>query len=137
MRVELNNTAFQKFLEFPVLGTGLGSIVKYRYLNIGDTWSLDTSHLQILWKMGIAGGVIYFALLIVIFRRLLFVFRRTGSVFFKCLSCAAFAGFSGLIFLSFFSASLTKYNLNLVWAMILASVEYEAVRLGDNPRGDR
>jgi hypothetical protein len=129
MRVELNSIALQRFLRYPIMGAGIGDVVRYRTLDTGPVWSLDTSHLQILWKMGLVGFIIFASLLFTVLKRSLYVFRRTDDDFYKWFSAAVFSGFCGLIVLSFFSAALTKYNLNLVWVMVIAAIEHEGLRI--------
>jgi len=130
MRVELDLAAIQRIRQFPILGAGLGDKVAYKFFSNLSVWSLDTSHLTMLWKMGIVGFTVYVALLIRVLRRAYFLFRNTKEPFFKWYSAGFFSGFCGLILLSFFSASLTKYNLNLVWAIMIATVEFGALRIG-------
>ena len=79
--------------------------------------------------MGLVGFGVYIGLLTVVLKRSLYVFRRTDEWFYKWISGGIFGGFCGLILISFFSASLSKYNLNLVWAIMIAVVEDEAIRL--------
>jgi hypothetical protein len=129
LRVELNFIALQRFLHFPILGAGVGDVVRYRSLDTGPVWSLDSSHLQVLWKMGLLGFAIFVSLLVALLKRSLYVFQKTEHDFYKWFSAAFFSGFCGLIVLSFFSAALTKYNLNLVWVLVIAVLEREALRL--------
>ena len=129
MRVELAVSALEQFAKYPILGAGLGDVVRYRIFSDDSTWSLDNTHLQILWKMGLVGFGVYIGLLTVVLKRSLYVFRRTDEWFYKWISGGIFGGFCGLILISFFSASLSKYNLNLVWAIMIAVVEDEAIRL--------
>ena len=129
MRVDLDYSAFQRFLEYPLFGAGLGDVVHYRFLNNNATWSLDTSHLQILWKMGVIGFMAYAYFIIKAFQRAKYVFSRADDPFSRWLSVGFLSGWIGLIVLSMFSSALTKYNLNLAIAMVVAAIESEALRL--------
>jgi hypothetical protein len=129
MRVDLDNTAFQRFRQFPILGAGLGDVVRYKMFSNALIWSLDTSHLYVLWKMGLAGFTIYIFFLGYIINRSYYVFRKTREIFFKWVSAGVLSGFCGLFLLAFFSSALTKYNLNLVWAICLAVVEFGALQI--------
>jgi hypothetical protein len=132
MRVELNYTAFARFLHFPIFGAGLGDVVNYKILYTGSTWSLDTSHLQILWKMGVVGFMTYCWLLVAALKRSSYVFRNSTTQFGKWLGAGIFSGLCGLIVLASFSAAITKYNLNIIIAAVLAFIEYEAVKIEDS-----
>ena len=129
MRVELANSAFQRFRQYPILGAGLGDLVSYKIFSHARIWSLDTSHLYVLWKMGLIGFAVYIVFLITILKRSYYVLKNTREIFFKWISAGVFSGFCGLFLLSFFSSALTKYNLNLVWAVCLAVVEYGALQI--------
>ena len=129
MRIELNFTAFKRFLVYPIFGAGLGDVVRYKILAIGAPWSLDTSHLQILWKMGILGFIVYSWLALAVLKRSWFVFVRTNDLFFKWYCVGLLAGWIGTLGLSFFSAALTKYSLNVMFAVFIAVLESEALRL--------
>jgi phosphate/sulfate permease len=79
--------------------------------------------------MGIVGMTVYISLIISIIRRSWSVFKRTKDIFYKWFSASIFAGMIGMILLSFFSASITKYNLNAMLALLIAVIELEALRL--------
>lgn len=131
MRVELDYAAFQRFRQYPVFGAGLGDMVSYKVFSSEHIWGLDSSHLYVLWKMGLVGFLVYGTVIVLILRRSYFVFCNTKEIFFTWFSAGLFSGVCGLILLSFFSSALTKYNLNLTWAISLAIVEFGALRIGE------
>ncbi len=127
MRIEFAYYAFQRFLESPVIGKGLGDYLKYKVFNISDkaNYYIDNSWLYFLWKGGLIGFLLFAWLYLRFFKSSYFVFTNTTNHATKYLSLGLFAGILGLCFLAVLSPILIKYKTNVLFALIFAYIEFE------------
>jgi len=127
MRIEFAYYAFQRFLESPVIGKGLGDYLKYKVFNISDkaNYYIDNSWLYFLWKGGLIGFLLFAWLYLRFFKSSYFVFTNTTNHATKYLSLGLFAGILGLCFLAVLSPILIKYKTNVLFVLIFAYIEFE------------
>lgn len=133
MRIELNSYAIQKYLKHPVIGSGLGDIVKYRiFSNFFERdqspeviW-IDNTYLNFLWKTGTIGFVIFLWLYYTFLGRSYYVFKNTKDQFAKWFSLGIFATFLAFQFYALMAPVLDKYRLNIIWAIIMGIIELQA-----------
>lgn len=131
MRIEFAYYAFQRFLESPVIGKGLGDYLQYKIFNISDAanYYIDNSWLYFLWKGGLIGFLLFGWLYLRFFRSSYFVFTNTTNHITKYLSLGLFAGILGLSFLAVLSPILIKYKTNVLFALIFAYIEFERTNI--------
>jgi len=131
MRVEFSYYAFQRFLESPVIGKGLGDYLKYKIFNISDAanYYIDNSWLYFLWKGGLIGFLLFAWLYLRFFKSTYFVFMNTTNPITKFISLGLFAGILGLSFLAILSPILIKYKTNVLFALIFAYIEFERTNI--------
>lgn len=131
MRIEFAYYAFQRFLESPIIGKGLGDYLQYKIFNISDTanYYIDNSWLYFLWKGGLIGFLLFGWLYLRFFRSSYFVFTNTTNHITKYLSLGLFAGILGLSFLAVLSPILIKYKTNVLFALIFAYIEFERTNI--------
>jgi hypothetical protein len=127
MRIEFAYYAFQRYLESPVIGKGLGDYLKYKVFKISDkaNYYIDNSWLYFLWKGGLIGFLLFAWLYLRFFKSAYFVFTNTTNHVTKYLSLGLFAGILGLCFLAVLSPILIKYKTNVLFALIFAYIEFE------------
>ena len=131
MRIEFAYYAFQRFLESPVIGKGLGDYLKYKVFNISDkaNYYIDNSWLYFLWKGGLIGFLLFAWLYLRFFKSVYFVFTNTTNHVTKYLSMGLFAGILGLCLLGVLSPILIKYKTNVLFALIFAYIEFEKMKI--------
>ena len=131
MRIEFAYYAFERFLESPVIGKGLGDYLKYKVFNNSDAanYYIDNSWLYFLWKGGLIGFLLFAWLYLRFFKSAYFVFTNTTNYVTKYLSLGLFAGILGLCFLAVLSPILIKYKTNVLFALIFAYIEFERTNI--------
>lgn len=131
MRIEFAYYAFERFLESPVIGKGLGDYLKYKVFNISDkaNYYIDNSWLYFLWKGGLIGFLLFAWLYLRFFKSAYFVFTNTTDHVTKYLSLGLFAGILGLSFLGILSPILIKYKTNVLFVLIFAYIEFERMKI--------
>lgn len=110
-------------LQRPFFGSGLGS--QFYSSQIGAvgrvTW-IDNSYLSLIWKLGIIGTgpllLIYIKSLIDAIK----IFKNTKDQLYKVYSGAFIPFVIAFLILATMSPLMIKYALNIVWAIILASI---------------
>jgi hypothetical protein len=123
-RVDLGFQAFARFARSPILGQGLGDYLHYRIMPIPDRiFSLDFSYMWVLWKLGIAGLVPLLGFYFLFLKRTWFVYRQTTDLFQRAAAAGVLVGFVALLMLGFESGILIVYRFNLVWAILMGSME--------------
>jgi O-antigen ligase len=131
MRVELGYYAFNKFLDKPIFGNGLGDYIKFKILGETKTrqYYLDNTWFYLLWKGGIIGFLLFLWLYIRFLKVAYSNFISSPEVITKVLNLGLFAGIIGLMFLGILSPLLVKYKTNALLAFLFAYVEYEHRKL--------
>ncbi|MEO0089165.1 MAG: O-antigen ligase family protein [candidate division WOR-3 bacterium] len=112
----------QQFKKNPIFGVGLGSIYSgvlpwKKRLKI--PW-VDCLFINLLWKFGIIGFVIFLAIYYYFFKNIIKVFKNPKNNFQKWVSSGMLSVFISLILLSIESSFLLIYRFNLILASLLA-----------------
>lgn len=105
IRVVLVKLAFQKFLEFPILGVGSGN---FRTLNRYGLFS-HNNFMEILVNNGIISFLAYISIFVVLFQNAFFIQKRAQSIQHKKISILAM-----LFILSFFGYSFFYVFMNVI-----------------------
>lgn len=131
MRVEVSTYAYNKFLESPIFGKGLGDFVKYIFTVSSNErlFYIDNSWFYFLWKGGIIGLIIYLWLIIRFFKSTYFILRNSDNFQNKFLFLGLIGGFVGILTLGFLSPLLIKYKTNVLIVFLFAYVDFERNRL--------
>lgn len=152
-RLELASYVLPKIKQSPIIGTGFGDVVFYKFILAGVAvvytspnrqgnpfytrlpkartiipW-LDVSYLNVLWKMGFLGLTAFLILYSVFMKRCWFVFKNSTNEFEKWSSLGIFTGFIGLLFTGILSAILVGYRFNFTWAVLMGIIELQAQRI--------
>ena len=127
MRVEFDYYSIQRFLEKPILGSGLGDYLKYKIVFVSNlpNYYPDSSWFYFLWKGGAIGFLLFLWLYIRFFKAAYFVSNNTSDIRVKYICIGLLAGFIGLSFLAFLSPLLIKYKTNALIAFLFAYIEFE------------
>ena len=131
MRVELGYYAFNKFLDKPILGNGLGDFLKYKILVESNLrqYYMDSTWIYLMWKGGIIGFLLFLWLYIRFLKVAYSNFISSPELITKALNLGLFAGIIGLMFLGILSPLLIKYKTNALLAFLFAYVEFERRKL--------
>lgn len=122
MRAEMNAAVWKEFLSSPIWGKGLGAIVHVHDWQY-QLW-IDNTYMVLLWKFGILGFLCFITILFVVLKRSYYVYAHTDNMFYKWFSGGTFSAFMGLAVLGLISPVLIKYRFNIIWALIMACIEY-------------
>ncbi len=131
MRLEIGYYIYEKFIQSPIWGKGLGDTVKYKaFLNEASRNQSvnypDNTYLFILWKGGILGFIIFGVFLVRILKDSFFVYKYSGNDRAKALAIGFFVGILGMLFASLMASTLIKYaKINLIFAFFVAYIEFE------------
>lgn len=131
-RAELAQYVFQRVSEAPFLGTGLGDFLRYQYfatLGRFNVYWLDNTYLQVLWKTGIIGSILFFGFLVVFFKRAWFVLKNSITPFDKIISSSVFFSILALAISGLQCGILIGYRFNFVWAILMGIIVLKAQEL--------
>jgi len=81
-RAEQSIGLVQSWLDYPILGSGLGSASQYVNRSESTPWVYELSYLTLLFQTGIVGVLIYFSLFFWIFYKGVVLIRRNGQAIF-------------------------------------------------------
>jgi len=107
----------------PIIGRGFGNRFDPRDFSISYDYILDNSYIYILWKTGLIGLVLFLSLLGTIAKHGIILIKNLTDTWQRFYCIALFAGFSGLIFSSYFYLSLVRYRFVIFWAIFLGTIE--------------
>jgi O-antigen ligase len=116
MRVAQNWAVWERIKTSFLFGEGLGSI-----LFIAPWYKVnwvDSTYLQLLWKFGIIGLLIFLGILALVLKKSIYIYRNTSSDFYKSFAVGMFSTFLGFAALGFISPVLIKYRFNIIWAVL-------------------
>ncbi|MEO0097309.1 MAG: O-antigen ligase family protein [candidate division WOR-3 bacterium] len=112
----------QQFKKNPIFGVGLGSIysgvLPWRK-KLKFSW-VDCLFINLLWKFGIIGFIIFLAIYYYFLKNIIKVFKNSQNNFQKWVSIGMLSVFISLIILSIESGFLLIYRFNLILASLLA-----------------
>ena len=131
-RAELGQYVLQRVSTAPFFGTGLGDFLRYQYFStLGryNVYWLDHTYLQILWKTGIIGSILFFGFLIVFFKRAWFVLKNSTTPLDKIISSSVFFSILALALSSLQCGILVGYRFNFVWAILMGIIVLKAQEL--------
>ncbi len=126
MRVEFAFYVYQKYMEKPVFGWGLGDYITYQFLGKSKLENMypDSIWFYYLWKGGIIGFILAVWLFVRVFKSGLYILRHTDDLRTKIYVLGLLSGFIGMLFLGILSPALIKYRSNVLFAMIFAYFDY-------------
>ena len=112
----------------PIWGMGLGDEVM-RILRWGISNSVDNTFVWIYWKMGLIGLFTYSLVIVLFIKRCIFVLKRVNDERQKLYVTTALSSFVGLLLISLTNTCLILYRFNIIWAILIASVEIIARKI--------
>jgi hypothetical protein len=104
-------------------GVGLGACYDSIDSNRTYTYSVDNSYAIILWKMGIIGLIIFLIILVLFFKKGLYIFIHSKNEQFRQISVSLMSGFAGLLLIGMTNSCLVRYRFIIIWALIIATIE--------------
>jgi hypothetical protein len=135
-RAELAQYVFRRVSEAPLFGAGLGDFLRYQYFStLGryNVYWLDHTYLQVLWKTGIIGSILFFGFLVVFFKRAWFVLKNSTTPFDKIISSSIFFSILALAISGMQCGILVGYRFNFVWAILMGIIVLKAQELKKHP----
>lgn len=107
---------------FSLVGRGIGAqitrVAKLMYSHI-----VDNAYIYLYWKLGWTGLLTFLIVYFIFFRHCLKIIFHSENRFDQIIALSALSGMSGLCVVALTNVSLVLYRFNLVWALVLASVE--------------
>ncbi len=131
-RAELTQYVLARVSARPLLGTGFADYLRYQYfptLGHFDIHWLDNTYLQVLWKTGIIGTVLFFGVLSFFLSRAWFVLKNADTVFDKIIGSGIFFSILTLAISGLQCGILVGYRFNFVWAILAGIIEMRASEL--------
>ncbi len=127
MRLELGYYVFQKILDAPIIGSGFGTWVNYRFTGDpeGDVIYPDNSWLYFLWKGGIIGFLLFGWIYLRMLKSSFLLFKESKNRLTKAISIGIFAGIMGLIPFGLFNAVLIKYKTTVLFGILIAYLDFQ------------
>lgn len=121
-RIYAGQYLLKEFKKSPILGVGLGTVYPAPITKKGIkhfSW-MDSLYLNLLWKMGLIGLIIFLLIYYFFFKNVVKIFKSPKNNFQKWVSLGVLSAFISLIIISIESAVLLIYRFNFVWAALLA-----------------
>ncbi|MEO0072520.1 MAG: O-antigen ligase family protein [candidate division WOR-3 bacterium] len=125
-RAELGLYIYKRLRTGFLFGSGLGDFLRYRYfptLGRFNVYWLDNTYLQLLWKTGVIGTILFLLFLFHFFKRVKYLMTLSNTPFIKILGTSLFFSFFALALSSLQCGILIGYRFNFVWATLFALVE--------------
>jgi len=105
-------------------GNGLGDTATYNFFGRYSTQNnVDSTYLTILWKMGIAGLVIFLILYFLLLKRIFFIYQKTQDIFLRIFSIGVISTFIAFLTLGTISPVLITYRFNFIFGVLFAITE--------------
>lgn len=114
--------ALENWKQNMFFGSGLGATYTRLYAERGNN-ALDNSYAFVLWKLGIAGALLFVSIYITFFIQGLRVFWKTGSYYEKMLVASSLSGMAGMLLIGITNMSIIGYRFNIIWAIFIALVQ--------------
>lgn len=128
-RAELSRYVLERVHNAPIFGVGLADFLRYQYfptLGRFNVYWLDNTYMQLIWKTGIIGILLFLIVLYYFLRRTWFVLRNANTPFDKIVGSSVFSSFVALAISGLQCGILVGYRFNFVWAALMAIVEIRA-----------
>ncbi|MEO0091180.1 MAG: O-antigen ligase family protein [candidate division WOR-3 bacterium] len=128
-RAELSRYVLERVHNSPIFGVGLADFLRYQYfptLGRFNVYWLDNTYMQLFWKTGIVGTLLFFIVLYYFLRRAWFILINANSTFDKIISSSVFSSFVALAISGLQCGILVGYRFNFVWAALMGIVEIRA-----------
>ncbi|MFQ5687592.1 MAG: O-antigen ligase family protein [Candidatus Scalindua sp.] len=114
--------AWRQVGNLSVFGAGIGKHIT-RFANQSYSNIVDNSYFYIYWKLGWVGVFSFLGIYFMFFRRCIQVLFKSNNKQAQIISLSAISAMSGLFLVALTNVSLVLYRFNLVWALVIASVE--------------
>ncbi len=112
----------KKFKQNPILGIGFGdvhpTVIPWKK-KLEFSW-MDCLFLNLLWKMGVTGLIIFLLIYCFFFKNIFKVIKLPKDNFQYWFSIGVLSSFVSLLLISITSGVLLIYRFNFVWASLLA-----------------
>lgn len=128
-RAELSNYVVQKVRFSPLFGVGLADFLRYQYfptLGRFNVYWLDNTYMQLIWKTGIVGTVLFLGFLYYFISRAWYILKNSTETFDKILGSSIFFSFIALAISGLQCGILIGYRFNFVWAILAGITEIKA-----------
>ncbi len=121
MRFVEYRAVMEHIRQHPLLGNGLGSLFYSRFG--GFKPFVDSSYITLWWKTGLVGLAILLWLMAVFLHRCFRLYRESSDEAVRIIAVGVLGCFAGLLFVAVSSAILVRYRFNIIWAVIIGTVE--------------
>ena len=134
----INILGFERFLENPIFGEGLGNTIQFQLFENTHVTFPDNSFLYFLWKGGIIGLFLFIWLLVRTFRAISYIIKYTPSYRLRIFMYGISAGIIGFIAFGFLQANFIAFKILIVFTVVLSFVgfEYENLKESLNLKSD-
>ena len=103
-------------------GAGIGKHIT-RFANQTYSNIVDNSYFYIYWKLGWMGVLSFLSIYFLFLYRCIRVLFKSNNKLDQIISLSAISGMCGLFLVALTNISLVLYRFNLVWGLVIASIE--------------
>ncbi len=131
-RAELSKYVIERVRSAPLLGVGLADFLRYQYfptLGRFNVYWLDNTYMQLIWKTGLIGTLLFLIFIYYFLRRAWFVLKNAFNPLDKIIGSSIFFSFIALAISGLQCGILVGYRFNFVWAGLMAVIEIRAQEL--------
>ncbi|MFQ5707892.1 MAG: O-antigen ligase family protein [bacterium] len=124
MRAHSYLTVLKKIQSHPWLGNGLGATATYLFFGQYSTQNnVDSTYLTILWKMGIAGLLVFLFLYFLLLKKAFFIYRKEQDLFLRAFAVGMLSAFAAFLILGTISPILISSRFNFLFGVLFAITE--------------
>jgi O-antigen ligase len=128
-RAELSKYVVDRVRFSPFFGVGLADYLRYQYfptLGRFNVYWLDNTYMQLLWKTGIIGTLLFLGFLYYFLKRAWYVLKNSVETFDKIIGSSIFFSFAALAISGLQCGIMVGYRFNFVWAILAGITEIKA-----------
>jgi hypothetical protein len=136
-RAELSKYVIDRLHTSPLLGVGLADFLRYQYfptLGRFNVYWLDNTYMQLLWKTGIIGTLVFMVFLFYFLKRAWFILKNATETFDKIFGSSIFFSMIALVISGLQCGILVGYRFNFIWAILAGLTEIKARELQNRQR---
>jgi len=128
-RAELSKYVLEKVYFSPFFGVGLADFLRYQYfptLGRFNVYWLDNTYMQLIWKTGVIGTLLFLGFLYYFLKRAWYVLKNSVETFDKIIGSSIFFSFVALAISGLQCGILAGYRFNFIWAILAGITEIKA-----------
>jgi hypothetical protein len=131
-RAELSSYVIERVRYAPFFGVGLADFLRYQYfptLGRFNVYWLDNTYMQLIWKTGLVGTMLFLGFLFYFLKRAWYVLKNSIETLDKIIGSSIFFSFIALAISGLQCGILIGYRFNFVWAILAGITEIKAQEL--------